>query len=124
MKKLEGYLRENIRGAVILRMKSRSDASDTDKPYSRTPVSGSERREAVEQACSEASGFEAGSQSRGKSGGGGQEAGRGSSGTDAVQAVQGRVVGDCGPHSKCNGYAFCLPILPEIASGSGAGSWI
>src|SRR5882672_6754231 len=67
-------LRENIRGAVILRMKSRSDASDTDKPYSRTPVSGSERREAVEQACSEASGFEAGSQSRGKSGGGRQEA--------------------------------------------------
>jgi hypothetical protein len=41
-------------------MKSGSDASDTDKPYSRTPDSGTVWREAVEQARSKTSGAESG----------------------------------------------------------------
>jgi len=47
-------------------MKSGSDASDTDKPYSRTPGSGTPGREAVEQACSKTVDAEAGSEASGK----------------------------------------------------------
>jgi hypothetical protein len=47
-------------------MKSGSDASDTDKPYSRTPDSGSVWREAVEQACSKTGGAEAGCETGGE----------------------------------------------------------
>ena len=107
----------------MLRMTSRSDASDTDKPYSRTPVSGSERREAVEQTCSKAGSSTAG-KSRRKSSGGGEETSSGSVGADVVQAVQGGMVGDCGPHTECDGNAVYLPVLPEIASGSRTGTRI
>jgi len=50
-------------------MKSRSDASDTNKPYSRTPGSSTQRREAVQQACSKASAPQADRETGGKASG-------------------------------------------------------
>src|SRR4030095_15002954 len=100
-------------------MKSRTDASDTNKPCSRTPGGSTTRREAVGQACSKASDPETGSESCR----GGSETGCAAR-ARAVQTVQARMGGDCGPHAECDGNAVCLPVLPEIASLSGAGAWI
>ena len=105
-------------------MKSGSDASDTDKPYSRTPDSGTVRREAVEQACSKTSGAEAGGEAGGQGCGVREEAACYSAGAGAVQALQAGMGGDCGPRAECDGNEICLPVLPEIASGSWPGTWI
>lgn len=40
----------------------------------------------------------------------------------ALQAVQARLVGNCGTHSERARHAVCLPVLPEIASRSRAGA--
>jgi hypothetical protein len=105
-------------------MKSGSDASDTNKPYSRTPGSGTTRREAVEQACSKKGGAEASSEAGCKGCRADQKAASGSVGAGVVQALQAGMGGDRGPRTECDGNEVCLPVLPEIASCSGSGTWI
>jgi len=117
-------LKESIRGSSTLRMKSGSDASDTNKPYSRTPDSGTPRREAVEQACSKTGGAETGSEGGCKGCGAGQEAAGSSVGAGVVQALQAGMGGDRGPRAECDGNEVRLPVLPEIASRSWPGTWI
>jgi hypothetical protein len=105
-------------------MKSGSDASDTDKPYSRTPDSSTVWREAVEQACSKTSSAEAGSETGCEGCAAGEEAACDSAGTGVVQAVQAGMGGDCRPRAECDGHKVCLPVLPEIAPRSWPGTGI
>jgi hypothetical protein len=105
-------------------MKSGSDASDANKPYSRTPGSGTPRREAVEQACSKTAGTETGREASRKGCGAAEETTGDSVGAGVVQALQAGMGGDCGPRAECDGNEVCLPVLPEIASRSWSGTWI
>ena len=105
-------------------MKSRSDASDTDKPYSRTPDSGTVWREAVEQACSKTDGCKTGCEAGCKGCRAGEETAGDSVGTGVVQALQAGMGGDRGPRAECDGNEVCLPVLSEIASRSWPGTWI
>src|SRR5262245_58176714 len=91
-------------------------SSNTNQPYSRTPGSGTPKREAVEQACGKACGAESGRQA----GGGSAQAG-GPARAGAVHAVQARVGRNCGSDTECVGHPVCVPVLPEIASGARAG---
>ena len=45
-------------------------------------------------------------------------------GARAVQALQAGLGGDCGADSKRARHAVCVPVLPEVASRSGAGTRI
>jgi hypothetical protein len=105
-------------------MKSGSDASDTNKPYSRTPGGSTPRREAVEQACSKTGGTEADREASCKGCGAGEETAGDSVGAGVVQALQAGMGGDRGPRAECDGNEICLPVLPEIASRSWPGTWI
>ena len=40
----------------------------------------------------------------------------------ALQAVQARLVGNCGTHSERARHAVCLPVLPEVAPRSRTGA--
>jgi hypothetical protein len=48
----------------------------------------------------------------------------GSAGAGVVQAVQERVVGDCGTHSECARHAVRMPVLPEVAPSAWSGAGI
>src|ERR1700682_357587 len=51
----------------------------------------------------------------------GKSSGR-AAGAGAVQAVQTRLVGNCGTHSQRARHAVCVPVLPQIASRAGSGA--
>jgi hypothetical protein len=53
-----------------------------------------------------------------------RESRRTAAGAGAVQAVQAGLGGDCGKNSERARHAVCLPVLPEVASRSGAGAGI
>jgi len=52
------------------------------------------------------------------------ESSRSAAGTSALQVVQTRLVGDCGTHSQRARHAFCVPVLPQVASRAGSGTRI
>ncbi|MGB7284848.1 MAG: hypothetical protein WBE13_21470 [Candidatus Acidiferrum sp.] len=52
------------------------------------------------------------------------EGGSSAAGAGAVQAVQAGLGGDCGKNSERARHAVCVPVLPEVASRSGAGTGI
>src|SRR5260370_2454022 len=40
----------------------------------------------------------------------------------ALQAVQARLVGNCGAHSQRARHTLCVPVLPQVASRAGSGA--
>jgi|SRR5271170_3019298 len=53
-----------------------------------------------------------------------RESGCTAAGAGALQAVQAGLGGDCGTDSERARHAVCVPVLPEVASRSGAGTGI
>jgi len=102
---------------------SKRDESNTNGTSSRTAgivtKSGSEALGSARQGSNEArSGkeHEAGAANRKSSGT--------AAGAGAVQAVQAGLGGDCGADSERARHEVCVPVLPEVASRSGAGKRI
>src|SRR6266849_3841504 len=51
-----------------------------------------------------------------------REAGHRSARAGALQAVQARLVGNCGAHSQRARHTLCVPVLPQVASRAGSGA--
>jgi hypothetical protein len=95
---------------------SKRDESNTNGTTARNiAASGSKARGAAgkksRKACSGKE-HEAGAANR--------ESSRTAAGAGAVQAVQTGLGGDCGKNSERARHAVCVPVLPEVASRSGA----
>jgi hypothetical protein len=111
---------------------SANDASDTftsgtkREPASSTEYAtkfGEDDAQGVRKTDTEAHSAEAsrGCQGSSKAGANGKGCG-GSVGAGVVQAVQGRVVGDCGTHSERARHALRMPVLPEVAPSAWSGA--
>src|ERR1700687_1531474 len=52
----------------------------------------------------------------------GGKGGRRPAGAGALQAVQARLVGNCGTHPQRARHPLCVPVLPQVASRAGSGA--